>query len=475
MRNDTLSVAAAAIRVAFCGAMFLAFAGVQPAGAQVIVSDLSCSTAPTGHISWPASDPVWEFDFVRPQARTTTRGAGLEIRNVTYDGRVVMERGHVPILNVEYDPGGGCSCFRDWSYTEAGIATGPVLPGSNSCVAIATAGNVVTTCESNQPPNPPGPGGDPGSFLGVGIEDFGTELVLTGNMSAGWYRYRMKWHFYLDGRIWPEYSYSAADATCTNATHRHHAYWRFDFDIDDTPTNDVVTEVNPAQSSSTTFTTEVQRTWGDARDGVFWEIRDAVSDAGYDLVPSSADRLLAVDAFSKFDVAVLQYHAGVYDDGVNSLNDCAIRPERMVGTSPSNPTPESLVGQDVEVWYRSSALHPGNNPWECDIVGPTLRPQGIATATEPAAPTSGLVLESARPNPFNPTSSVRFRVADAQYVTVRLYDITGREVSTLFDGWARENREEILRIDGSALPGGTYVVRLEGESVEGSTRVVLLK
>jgi hypothetical protein len=467
MRNSILLFAALAV------AAWAAIA--SPAGAQVILSDLNCSTPPTGHVAWPASDPVWEFDFVRPSARTTTRGAGLEIRDVRYDGRLIMARGHVPILNVEYDPGGGCSCFRDWSYSEVGMATGPVLPGGNACVALATAGNVLTTCELNQPPNPPGPGGDPGSFLGVAIEDFGTELVLTANMSAGWYRYRMKWHFYLDGRIWPEYSYAAASAVCTEASHRHHSYWRFDFDIDGTPTDDVVTEVNPNLGTSTTFTQEVATTWGDSRDAVFWEVRNAGTEVGYDIVPSTADRLLAVDAFSKFDVAVLRYHDGVYDDGVNSLSDCAIRPERMVGDWPTSTTPENLVNQDIEVWYRSSAFHVADNPWECDIVGPTLRPQGISTSAEPPPPAEGLLLESARPNPFNPTTSVRFRVAEAQQVTVRLFDVTGREVATLFDGWARENREEIVRIDGSNLPGGTYVVRLEGESVAGSTRVILLR
>ncbi|HLA63306.1 MAG TPA: T9SS type A sorting domain-containing protein, partial [Rhodothermales bacterium] len=358
---------------------------------------------------------------------------------------------------------------------EAGIATGTLLPGSNSCVGIATAGNVRTTCEVNAEG---GSGGDPGSFRGVGIEDFGTELVLTGNMQAGWYRYRMKWHFYPDGRIWPEYSYSAASATCTSASHRHHAYWRFDFDLEGTPTNDVIREVNPATSTTTQFTTEVQRTWGTAADGVYWTVRDGDSNVGYDIVPSTVDRLLAIDSFSKLDFMALQYHAGVYDDGVTSLSDCAIHQERMVDTPGASTAPENIVGVDTEVWYRSSALHNGGNPWECDIVGPSLRPQGYTTTQtggEPAPPVDGLVLESARPNPFNPTTSIRFRTAEAQYVTVKLYDVTGREVAVLFEGYARENREEIVRVDGTALPGGTYIVRLEGERVQGSTRVVLLK
>jgi hypothetical protein len=86
-----------------------------------------------------------------------------------------------------------------------------------------------------------------------------------------------------------------------------------------------------------------------------------------------------------------------------------------------------------------------------------------------------LLLESARPNPFNPTTSVRFRVSTAQYVLVRLFDVTGREVGLLFDGWAPANREEIVRVDGTSLTAGTYIVRLEGETVSGSTRVMLVR
>ena len=41
----------------------------------------------------------------------------LEIRNVYYNGHLVLKRGHVPILNVKYETG-GCGgpslCYRDW-------------------------------------------------------------------------------------------------------------------------------------------------------------------------------------------------------------------------------------------------------------------------------------------------------------------------------------------------------------------------
>ncbi len=458
----------------------LALATGRPVAAQVSITNVVCTNSSgtgNGHIAWPSGNPVWEMDVVRPSNSSGADGSGLEILNVYYRGRLVLKRGHVPVLNVEYEPG-GCGCFRDWSHSETGYCVTPRTgsgsgavcsgPTPTSCIYNASPGNVYTTCERNVEG---AQGGDPGQFTGIAVEDFGTEMVVTANMSAGWYRYRMKWHFYADGRIWPEYSYSAASAACTSASHRHHAYWRLDFDLGGTPTDDVIGEVNPTTNVTTTFTNEVQRTWGTPSDGVFWTIRDGASTTGYDVVPSSMDLALPVDAFSKLDFMAVRYVAGNYDDGSPS---CPIAPS--VSQLASN---ESLTGQDVVTWYRSSALHVGNNPWECELVGPTLRPSGGPLTEEEedpnAPPADGLVLESARPNPFNPTTSIRFRLAEAQYVTVALYDVTGRQIATLFDGYARENREEIVQVDGTSLPGGTYIVRLEGENVQGSTRIALLK
>jgi hypothetical protein len=321
-----------------------------------------------------------------------------------------------------------------------------------------------------------GSGGDPGNFRGVAVEDFGSELVVTANMSAGWYRYRMKWHFYDDGRIWPEYSFSAESAVCTDEAHRHHAYWRLDFDLDG-PENDLITEVNPTASTREPLSTETARTWGEPADGIYWEITDGDSGMGYRLVPSVADLQLPIDDFSQLDAAVVRYRPDELDDGANSLGECPIRMEDGYNGTTPMINGESVDKQDVVFWYRSSALHNAGNPWECDIVGPMISPFSTVGA-EPGTPETmpdGFVLDRAYPNPFNPTTTVRFKVAEAQQVTIALYDALGRRVATLFEGYAEANRYETVRVDGDALTSGTYTVRLEGESVNGSTRVVLVK
>lgn len=449
--------------------------------AQTLVSEATCQTNSSGgnpnatrngHISWPADDPVWEFDFLRPANSITADGTGLEIRDVYYDGRLVMKQGNVPVLNVEYEPG-GCGCFRDWQDNEVEfeVEEGSTLPGA-TCIAESAPSTVRTTCERNQDaacdpnnPNDPDCGDDPAwDFSGVAVEDYGDELVLTMNTRAGWYRYRMKWHFYLDGRIWPEYSFSADSATCTAQSHNHHAYWRFDFDLEGTPNNDIVSE-RTTRGSELTFTNEVDRTWGEPTSGTYWAVVDGETQRGYRIIPSEEDLKLPIDAFSKTDALVLKYNPFEMDDG--SVG-CAI-------DYSSEQNGESIENEDIVFWYRSSAVHDGGNPWECDIVGPTLQPVDFSVDQEPGIPQPRFRLDTAGPNPFTPYTTVRFRVPDAQAVRLSLYDALGREVRTLFEGDVAGNRDETVRIVGLGLPTGTYTVRLVGESETASTRVVLVR
>ncbi|MFV1979641.1 MAG: T9SS type A sorting domain-containing protein [Rhodothermia bacterium] len=85
------------------------------------------------------------------------------------------------------------------------------------------------------------------------------------------------------------------------------------------------------------------------------------------------------------------------------------------------------------------------------------------------------VLESAYPNPFNPTATIRFGIATEEQVRVALYDMLGRQVSILFEGMPDANEMHEIRIDGTALPSGTYMVRLEAASFSATREVVLAK
>ena len=95
----------------------LAFAAAGLASPLAAASP-TCNLSGEHLMSWPTAQPG-VADLLAAAARRAagTNGSGLEIRNVYYNGHLVLKRGHVPMLNVEYDPG-GCGCYRDWLYQE---------------------------------------------------------------------------------------------------------------------------------------------------------------------------------------------------------------------------------------------------------------------------------------------------------------------------------------------------------------------
>ena len=78
------------------------------------------------------------------------------------------------------------------------------------------------------------------------------------------------------------------------------------------------------------------------------------------------------------------------------------------------------------------------------------------------------------PNPFNPSTTIRWQIPEASNVTLKIFDIPGREVATLVYEYRTVGRYD-TEFDASHLPSGTYIYRLQaGEYVE-SKKLVLLK
>jgi subtilisin family serine protease len=90
-----------------------------------------------------------------------------------------------------------------------------------------------------------------------------------------------------------------------------------------------------------------------------------------------------------------------------------------------------------------------------------------------------IVLHPAYPNPFNPTTRIRYELTTSAHVNLAIYDVRGALVTTLVDAtespgpkaviWAARNR------DGERLASGVYIYRLIAGGVQKSRKVVLLK
>jgi len=65
------------------------------------------------------------------------------------------------------------------------------------------------------------------------------------------------------------------------------------------------------------------------------------------------------------------------------------------------------------------------------------------------------------PNPFNPSTKVQFTIPENGNVRLRVYNVIGREVATLFDGAAEAGNVYTANFDGSRMASGLYLSVLE--------------
>lgn len=105
--------------------------------------------------------------------------------------------------------------------------------------------------------------------------------------------------------------------------------------------------------------------------------------------------------------------------------------------------------------------------------------QNNMPAQEPAIPQKYALYQNS-PNPFNPTTSIRFDVpAGGGLVTLRVYDVSGRLVRTLVNGAQTAGLKTVewngTNDAGNSVATGTYLYRLTGPGFEQTRKMLMLK
>ncbi len=95
------------------------------------------------------------------------------------------------------------------------------------------------------------------------------------------------------------------------------------------------------------------------------------------------------------------------------------------------------------------------------------------TETENALPTE-YSLEQNFPNPFNPATKIQYALPLDSRVIIKVYDNTGREVSTLLDDVKAAGRYE-LNFNAVSLPSGVYYARIQANEFVKVIKMMLIK
>ena len=109
--------------------------------------------------------------------------------------------------------------------------------------------------------------------------------------------------------------------------------------------------------------------------------------------------------------------------------------------------------------------------------------KGIEEVAADNNPTSGeltsivpkeFALQQNYPNPFNPSTTINYDLPVSSFVTMKVYDITGREVATVVNELQNAGRYNI-RFDGSNFASGVYFYRIQAGEFKQLKKMFLIK
>jgi hypothetical protein len=151
--------------------------------------------------------------------------------------------------------------------------------------------------------------------------------------------------------------------------------------------------------------------------------------------------------------------------------DYAVIARDSSGITDTTMTLSGLEFYRVYHWRVRATNAVGSSPWSSSS---NFRTYTSVELSQQEGIPSEFQLSQNYPNPFNPTTSIQFALPNSLHVTLKVYDILGREEATLID--------ETLPVgvytaswNASAAASGTYFYRMTAGSFTLTKRMLLLK
>jgi hypothetical protein len=179
----------------------------------------------------------------------------------------------------------------------------------------------------------------------------------------------------------------------------------------------------------------------------------------------------------------------------NALNDLAAADNRLILATTegcyvydvSNPASPTQAAQLITGIPMTTSFYDGTKivvtVWDRQGTASTARPGGAVELvySGPSSVQSDaivipktLALEQNYPNPFNPTTTISYAIPENSVVTLKVYDLLGREVATLVNEQKKAGNYGV-KFDGSQLSSGVYFYQLRSGSLTIVRKMLLLK
>lgn len=125
---------------------------------------------------------------------------------------------------------------------------------------------------------------------------------------------------------------------------------------------------------------------------------------------------------------------------------------------------------------------PGNNPYYCEAHGGAggVGMSGTVTVQEPSgvsgneANVNSYELKQNYPNPFNPSTQISFSLKEAGFVTLKVYNLLGKEVADLVSERLGAGNHTVS-FSGANLQSGIYFYTLKTKDFIQTRKMTLLK
>ena len=151
--------------------------------------------------------------------------------------------------------------------------------------------------------------------------------------------------------------------------------------------------------------------------------------------------------------------------------DTAITSNQVNPPDTSFTVSDSLAGNTIYSWRISAGNEYGFSLWSNAWKFRTEVPTWVALSS--GTPTQFSLMQN-YPNPFNPTTEISYQLSESSFVTLKVYDILGREVATLVNGHQSPGMHNVT-FDASRLPTGVYFYRLDAGTHVATRKMLMLK